>query len=65
MQIGKSNIVHSGAVLGLMVGFAPSQDNKYNKISQIGNVETSSFVEIGANTIIDRATMGSTKLEKE
>ncbi|MAO33895.1 MAG: UDP-3-O-(3-hydroxymyristoyl)glucosamine N-acyltransferase [Flavobacteriales bacterium] len=64
-KIGKSNIVHSGAVIGSDgFGFAPSQDNKYNKISQIGNVETSSFVEIGANTIIDRATMGSTKIRE-
>ena len=42
-------------------GFAPV-DGHYNKIPQIGNVEIGDDVEIGANTCIDRATMGSTRI---
>lgn len=63
--IGENNIIHSGAIIGADgFGFAPSKDNHYKKISQIGNVEISNDVEIGANTTIDRATMGSTKIRK-
>jgi UDP-3-O-[3-hydroxymyristoyl] glucosamine N-acyltransferase len=62
-KIGKNNIIHSGAIIGSDgFGFAPTQNNTYRKISQIGNVETANNVEIGANTTIDRATMGSTKI---
>lgn len=64
-KIGENNILHSGSVVGSDgFGFAPITNNKYKKISQIGNVETSNDVEIGANTTIDRATMGSTKIGK-
>ncbi len=64
-KIGENNIIHSGVVIGADgFGFAPSHDTKYSKISQIGNVITESNVEIGANTTIDRATMGSTKIGK-
>lgn len=64
-KIGKDNIIHSGVVIGSDgFGFAPDDDNNYNKISQIGNVEIADDVEIGANTTIDRATMGSTKIGK-
>ena len=60
-KIGENNIIHSGAVIGADgFGFAPDHNTKYSKISQIGNVITESNVEIGANTTIDRATMGST-----
>jgi UDP-3-O-[3-hydroxymyristoyl] glucosamine N-acyltransferase len=63
--IGENNIIHSGAIIGADgFGFAPNKDNHYKKISQIGNVKTSNDVEIGANTTIDRATMGSTKIGK-
>ncbi len=62
--IGKNNILHSGVVIGSDgFGFAPN-NNRFKKISQIGNVETSDNVEIGANTTIDRATMGTTKIGK-
>ncbi len=62
-EIGADNIIHSGAVIGSDgFGFAPNRDNHYKKISQIGNVKISNHVEIGANTCIDRATMGSTKI---
>lgn len=63
-QIGKRCIVHSGAVIGADgFGFAPV-DGHYNKIPQMGNVDIADDVEIGANTTIDRATMGSTKVGK-
>ena len=59
--IGKQCTIHSGAVIGADgFGFAPNSDNEYNKIAQIGNVILKDKVEIGANTTIDRATMGST-----
>ena len=63
--IGNNNIIHSGVIIGSDgFGFAPDSENNYDKISQIGNVIISDDVEIGANTTIDRATMGSTKIGK-
>lgn len=54
-------IIHSGTVIGSDgFGFAPQADGTFQKISQIGNVLIEDNVEIGANTTIDRATMGST-----
>ena len=44
--------------------FAPNSEGNYNKIQQIGNVVTKEFVEIGSNTTIDRATLGSTLIKK-
>jgi len=62
-KLGANNIVHSGVKIGSDgFGFAQNTDNKYMKISQIGNVEIEDDVEIGSNTTIDRATMGSTKI---
>src|SRR5690606_8477822 len=59
--IGERVIIHSGTVVGSDgFGFAPQEDGSYNKISQIGNVIIEDDVEIGANSVIDRATMGST-----
>jgi len=59
--IGSSCIFHSGVVIGADgFGFAPNPDGTYAKIEQIGNVIIGDNVEIGANTTIDRATMGST-----
>lgn len=64
-EIGNDCTVHSGAVLGSDgFGFAPQDDNNYNKIPQIGNVIIEDRVEIGANTTIDRATIGSTIIKK-
>jgi len=63
--IGNNNIIHSGVIIGSDgFGFAPDAENNYDKISQIGNVIISDDVEVGANTTIDRATMGSTKIGK-
>jgi UDP-3-O-[3-hydroxymyristoyl] glucosamine N-acyltransferase len=54
-------IIHSGAVIGGDgFGFAPQKDGSYSKIAQIGNVIIEDDVEIGSNSCIDRATMGST-----
>jgi len=64
-KIGKNCIIHSGAVIGADgFGFAPQEDKSYKKIPQIGIVVIEDDVEIGANTCIDRATMGTTLLHK-
>lgn len=64
-QIGKNCIMHSGTVIGSDgFGFAPLADGSYKKIPQLGNVLIEDNVEIGANTVIDRATMGSTIIRK-
>lgn len=63
--LGDNVIVHSGAVIGSDgFGFAPSADGTYKKIAQIGNVILEEGVEVGSNTTIDRATMGSTIIRK-
>lgn len=63
--VGNNCTLHAGSVLGADgFGFAPQSDNQYNKIAQIGNVILEDNVEIGANTTIDRATMGSTIIHK-
>jgi UDP-3-O-[3-hydroxymyristoyl] glucosamine N-acyltransferase len=63
--IGDHCVIHAGAVLGADgFGFAPNQENEYNKVAQIGNVIIEDRVEIGANTCIDRATLGSTIIRK-
>jgi UDP-3-O-[3-hydroxymyristoyl] glucosamine N-acyltransferase len=62
--IGDNCIIHSGAVIGSDgFGFAPQQDGSYKKIPQLGNVIIRDHVEIGANTVIDCATMGSTIID--
>ena len=64
-KIGNRCIVHGGAVIGADgFGFAPKSDGTYEKISQIGIVVLEDDVEIGANTTIDRATMGSTVIKQ-
>ncbi|HWD88940.1 MAG TPA: UDP-3-O-(3-hydroxymyristoyl)glucosamine N-acyltransferase [Mucilaginibacter sp.] len=63
--IGNNVIIHSGAIIGSDgFGFAPQPNGTYNKIAQIGNVMIEDDVEIGSNTTIDRATMGSTIIRK-
>ncbi|WP_212000005.1 UDP-3-O-(3-hydroxymyristoyl)glucosamine N-acyltransferase [Chitinophaga sp. HK235] len=59
--VGSRVILHAGCVIGGDgFGFAPQPDGSYKKVPQIGNVIIHDDVEIGANTTIDRATMGST-----
>ncbi|MBQ6746343.1 MAG: UDP-3-O-(3-hydroxymyristoyl)glucosamine N-acyltransferase [Bacteroidaceae bacterium] len=63
-QLGNRVTLHSGVVIGGDgFGFAPTP-NGYEKIPQIGNVILEDDVEIGANTCVDRATMGSTIVHK-
>jgi UDP-3-O-[3-hydroxymyristoyl] glucosamine N-acyltransferase len=63
--VGARCILHSGVVVGADgFGFAPTADGSYQKIDQIGNVIIEDDVEIGANTTVDRATMGSTIIHK-
>lgn len=59
-RIGSNCILHSGCVIGADgFGFAPTP-NGYEKIPQMGIVIIEDNVEIGANTCVDRATMGAT-----
>lgn len=61
--VGKLCILHAGCVIGADgFGFAPQEDGSYKKIPQIGNVTIGDNVEIGANTCVDCATMGSTRI---
>ena len=63
--IGNSCTIHAGAVIGADgFGFAPQSNNNYKKVPQIGNVVIEDHVEIGANTTVDRATIGSTIIRK-
>jgi UDP-3-O-[3-hydroxymyristoyl] glucosamine N-acyltransferase len=62
--IGKNVVIHAGTIIGGDgFGFAPLADGSYKKIPQIGNVIIEDDVEIGANSTIDRATMGSTLIK--
>ncbi|MCL2074527.1 MAG: UDP-3-O-(3-hydroxymyristoyl)glucosamine N-acyltransferase [Marinilabiliaceae bacterium] len=64
-KIGNNCIIHSGVVIGSDgFGFAPNSDGKYEKIPQLGIVILEDDVEIGANTTIDRATMGATIIRR-
>jgi UDP-3-O-[3-hydroxymyristoyl] glucosamine N-acyltransferase len=59
--IGQNCIIHSSTTIGSDgFGFAPNDDGRYKKIPQTGNVVIGDNVEIGSNSTIDRATLGST-----
>jgi len=63
--IGNDCTLHPGVIIGADgFGFAPNSNNNYDKVPQIGNVIIEDFVEIGANSCIDRATLGSTIIKK-
>lgn len=63
--IGDECTLHAGVVIGSDgFGFAPVENNNYQKIPQIGNVILEDKVEIGSHTTVDRATMGSTIIRK-
>ena len=63
--IGNDVIIHAGTIIGGDgFGFAPQADGSLKKVPQIGNVVIEDQVEIGANTTIDRATIGSTLIRK-
>jgi UDP-3-O-[3-hydroxymyristoyl] glucosamine N-acyltransferase len=62
--IGKNVVIHAGTIIGSDgFGFAPQADGTFKKIPQIGNVIIEDNVEIGANSTIDRATIGSTLIK--
>ena len=64
-RIGSRCVIHSGAVIGADgFGFAPRSDGSYEKIPQTGVVVIEDDVEIGANTAVDRATFGCTRIGK-
>jgi UDP-3-O-[3-hydroxymyristoyl] glucosamine N-acyltransferase len=63
--IGQNCTFHSGVIIGSDgFGFAPVTGDYYKKIPQLGNVIIEDHVEVGSNTTIDRATMGSTVIRK-
>jgi UDP-3-O-[3-hydroxymyristoyl] glucosamine N-acyltransferase len=63
--IGNDCTIHGGVVIGADgFGFAQQQDKNYKKVAQIGNVIIEDNVEIGSNTTIDRATLGSTIIRR-
>lgn len=63
--VGNNCILQGGTVIGGDgFGFQPNSENNYQKVPHIGNVVIEDHVEIGANTTIDRATLGSTILRK-
>ena len=63
--IGENCIIHSGAVIGSSgFGFAPQKDGTYKNIPQLGCVILEDNVSIGANTTVDRATIGVTLIRE-
>lgn len=63
--IGQHCVIHPNAVIGSEgFGFAPQDDGTYKTIPQLGNVILEDFVNVGSNTTIDCATMGSTIIRK-
>lgn len=62
--IGQHCNIHAGAVIGADgFGFAPQKDGTFQKIPQVGKVILEEYVDIGANTCIDRAMIGVTKVK--
>jgi len=63
--LGNNCVINSGAIIGADgFGFAPNEKGEYSKVPQIGNVIIEDYVDIGAGTTIDRATLGSTIIRK-
>ena len=64
-EIGDHCVLHANVIVGSDgFGFLPDDQGNFKKIPQIGNVILENNIEIGANTVIDRATMGSTVLRE-
>jgi UDP-3-O-[3-hydroxymyristoyl] glucosamine N-acyltransferase len=62
--IGKNCVIHANAVIGADgFGFSPDESGVYKKVPQIGNVIIGNYVDVGAGTTIDRATLGSTVIK--
>jgi UDP-3-O-[3-hydroxymyristoyl] glucosamine N-acyltransferase len=65
VAIGRQVIIHAGAVIGADgFGYVPGPDGQHLKIPQVGGVRIEDDVEIGANTCIDRATLGATLIRR-
>lgn len=63
--IGNNCVVNSGAIIGADgFGFAPNKEGEYKKVPQTGNVILEDYVDVGAGTTIDRATLGSTVIRR-
>lgn len=63
--IGNNCVINSGAIIGADgFGFAPNEKGEYQKVPQTGNVILEDFVDVGAATTIDRATLGSTIIRR-
>lgn len=64
-QIGNNCVIHAGAVIGADgFGFSPDENGVFSKVPQIGSVIIEDNVDVGANSTIDRATMGATIIRK-
>lgn len=64
-QIGNNCVINSGCIIGADgFGYAPDGNGEYSKVPQTGNVIIEDFVDVGAGTTIDRATLGSTIIRK-
>lgn len=63
--IGNNCVIHSGAIIGADgFGFAPNENGEFSKVPQTGNVILGDYVDVGAGTTIDRATLGSTIIKR-
>ncbi|MBT8253707.1 MAG: UDP-3-O-(3-hydroxymyristoyl)glucosamine N-acyltransferase [Bacteroidia bacterium] len=63
--IGNDCVINSGAIIGADgFGFTPNEKGEYSKVPQTGNVIIEDYVDIGAGTTIDRATLGSTLIKR-
>ncbi len=63
--VGNHCVINSGAIIGADgFGFAPNENGEYSKVPQTGNVIMEDYVDIGAGTTIDRATLGSTVIRR-
>jgi UDP-3-O-[3-hydroxymyristoyl] glucosamine N-acyltransferase len=63
--IGNHCVINSGVILGADgFGFSPNEEGEFAKVPQIGNVIIEDYVDIGAGTTIDRATLGSTIIRR-
>ncbi|WP_299781046.1 UDP-3-O-(3-hydroxymyristoyl)glucosamine N-acyltransferase [uncultured Formosa sp.] len=64
-NIGNNCVINSGCIIGADgFGFAPNESGEYDKVPQIGNVILEDYVDVGAGTTIDRATLGSTIIRR-
>lgn len=64
-KMGNNCVINSGCIIGADgFGYTPNEQGEYSKVPQTGNVIIEDFVDVGAGTTIDRATLGSTIIRK-